>query len=120
MQYELQIFEYQDDNEFRVVDIEGEPWFVLADVCRHLELAPKNGSFSHHAERLDTDERRTVPASVLREHTSPSGREVRRIAPTPATDMPFLSTSDAIGAAELIASIPDDLSIPTFMMRRAA
>jgi prophage antirepressor-like protein len=82
MQYELQIFEYQDDNEFRVVDIEGEPWFVLADVCRHLELAPKNGSFSHHAERLDTDERRTVPASVLREHTSPSGREVRRIAPT--------------------------------------
>jgi hypothetical protein len=34
--------------------------------------------------------------------------------------MPFLSASDAIGAAELIASIPDDLSIPTFMMRRAA
>ncbi len=76
MQYELQIFEYQDDHEFRVVDIEGEPWFVLADVCRQLDLKAKNGSFSHHADRLDDDERRVVPASVLRAATSPSDREV--------------------------------------------
>jgi hypothetical protein len=41
-------------------------------------------------------------------------------APTQATAMPFLSAADAIGAAALIASIPEDLSIPTFMMRRAA
>lgn len=75
MQYELQIFEYQDDAPFRVVDIEGEPWFVLADVCRHLDLKPNNGSFYRHAERLDDDEKRTVPASVLREATSRSNRE---------------------------------------------
>jgi prophage antirepressor-like protein len=60
---------------FRVVDIEGEPWFVLADVCRHLDLKTKNGSVSHHADRLDDDERRTVPASVLREAASLSDRE---------------------------------------------
>jgi prophage antirepressor-like protein len=78
MQYELQIFEYQDDNEFRVVDIEGEPWFVLADVCRQLDLKSKNGSVSHHADRLDDDERRTVPASVLREAPSLSDREGAR------------------------------------------
>jgi prophage antirepressor-like protein len=78
MQYELQIFEYQDHNAFRVVDIEGEPWFVLADVCRHLDLKSKNGSVSHHADRLDDDERRTVPASVLREATSLSDREGAR------------------------------------------
>jgi prophage antirepressor-like protein len=83
VQYELQIFECQNDNEFRVVDIEGEPWFVLGDVCRQLDLKAKNGSFWHHAERLDDDERKSVPASVLREATSPPGREVgRRIAPT--------------------------------------
>jgi hypothetical protein len=41
-------------------------------------------------------------------------------APTQATAMPFLSAADAIGAAALIASISEDLSIPTFMMRRAA
>jgi prophage antirepressor-like protein len=78
MQYELQIFEYQDHNAFRVVDIEGEPWFVLADVCRHLDLKSKNGSVSHHADRLDDDERRTVPASVLREAPSLSDREGTR------------------------------------------
>jgi len=33
---ELQISEYQDDNAFRVVDIDGEPWFVLAE-----EVKPK-------------------------------------------------------------------------------
>jgi prophage antirepressor-like protein len=83
MQYELKIFEYLDHNPFRVVDIDGNPWFVLGDVCRHLDLKEKNGSFSHHADRLDDDERRTVPASVLRDATSSSGREVgRRIAPT--------------------------------------
>jgi prophage antirepressor-like protein len=82
MQYELKIFEDSDDTQFRVIDIEGEPWFVLADVCRRLDLAAKNGSYSHHADRLDDDERRTVPASVLREQTSPSQGEVRRIAPT--------------------------------------
>lgn len=70
MQFELQIFEYQNDSSFRVVDIDGEPWFVLADVCRQLDLKSKNGSVSHHADRLDDDERRTVPASVLREAPS--------------------------------------------------
>lgn len=76
MQYEMQVFHDSEAQDFRVVDIEGEPWFVLADVCRKLDLREKNGSFSHHAERLDEDERRTVPASVLK-GTSPSGREVK-------------------------------------------
>jgi prophage antirepressor-like protein len=78
VQYELQIFEYQDNNAFRVVDIDGEPWFVLADVCRQLDLKSKNGSVSHHADRLDDDERRTVPASVLREASSLPEREGAR------------------------------------------
>lgn len=75
MQYELKIFEYLDHNPFRVVDIDGAPWFVLSDVCRHLDLKANNGSFAHHAARLDEDERRTVPASILREAPSRSGIE---------------------------------------------
>ncbi len=38
MQYELQIFETEDRGEFRTVNIDGEPWFVFADVCRALAL----------------------------------------------------------------------------------
>jgi prophage antirepressor-like protein len=65
MQYELQIFEYEDHSEFRILDIDGQPWFVLADVCRHLDLKAKNGSFSHHAEGLDADEKRLVARSII-------------------------------------------------------
>jgi len=76
MQYELQIFEYEDQSEFRVLDIDGRPWFVLTDVCRRLELKTKNGSFAHHAERLDADERRTLSRSFVQRATSPSKGEV--------------------------------------------
>jgi prophage antirepressor-like protein len=71
MQYELQIFEYEDHNEFRILDIDGAPWFVLADVCRALDLKTKNGSFSHHAEGLDADEKRLVARSIIDAAPSP-------------------------------------------------
>ena len=35
---ELQIFNHQDFGQIRVVEQDGEPWFVAADVCRALEL----------------------------------------------------------------------------------
>lgn len=40
----------------RVIDRDGEPWFVLADVCRVLELANSRDA----AARLDTDEKADV------------------------------------------------------------
>lgn len=40
----------------RVIDRDGEPWFVLADVCRVLEV----GNASQAAARLDGDERDTL------------------------------------------------------------
>jgi prophage antirepressor-like protein len=40
-----------------VIDRDGVPWFVLADVCRTLKLSRHKGAFSHHAEKLDSDEK---------------------------------------------------------------
>lgn len=60
MQYELQIFEYESEFEFRTVEIKGEPWFVLVDVCRALEV--KNSSDA--ASRLDDDEKALIPLSA--------------------------------------------------------
>ncbi len=71
MQYELQIFEYEDHTEFRIIDIDGEPWFVLADVCRRLDLRPHNDSYSKHAEGLDPDEKRLVARSIINQRPSP-------------------------------------------------
>ena len=48
---DLQIFNYQD-HEVRTVQRDGEPWFVLKDVCQVLGL----GTPSRVAERLDGDE----------------------------------------------------------------
>jgi prophage antirepressor-like protein len=65
MQYELQIFEAEDHTDFRMLNIDGEPWFVLGDVCRRLDLKPNNGSFYKHAEGLDADEKRLIARSVI-------------------------------------------------------
>jgi prophage antirepressor-like protein len=53
MQYSMQVFEDQDHDQFRVFNREGEPWFVLADVCRSIGI--KNPS--DVASRLDADEK---------------------------------------------------------------
>lgn len=61
---EIQIFNYQN-NEVRTVEMNGEPWFVLKDVCNILGL----GEAHRVAARLDEDERTlsTVTDSVGRQ-----------------------------------------------------
>lgn len=56
MQYALRVFEAEDHFEFRTIDRDGAPWFVLADVCRCLDI--KNPSDA--ASRLDADEKMTL------------------------------------------------------------
>ena len=53
---DLQIFSYQS-HEVRTVEMNGEPWFVLKDVCEVLGLASPHKV----AERLDGDERNQIP-----------------------------------------------------------
>lgn len=48
----IQVFEYQN-NKVRTVDVDGEAWFVLKDVCEVLHL----GTTAKVAERLDDDEK---------------------------------------------------------------
>lgn len=55
---ELQIFQY-NGNEVRAIQKDGEPWFVLKDVCQVLNL----GSPHKVAERLDEDERNQIPVT---------------------------------------------------------
>ena len=49
---DLQIFKYQD-SEVRTVELNGEPWFVLKDVCGVLGMSNPTAV----AERLEDDER---------------------------------------------------------------
>lgn len=53
MQYALKVFETEDHFDFRILDRDGEPWFVLADVCRSLLIANPRDA----ATRLDEDEK---------------------------------------------------------------
>lgn len=48
----IQIFKYEN-NDVRTVEQDGEPWFVLKDVCVVLRL----GTVSKVADRLDADEK---------------------------------------------------------------
>lgn len=49
---ELQVFRYRS-NEVRTVEINGEPWFVLKDVCAVLGIGNSRMVF----DRLDSDEK---------------------------------------------------------------
>ena len=53
---ELQIFNNDEFGQVRIVEIDGEPWFVAADVCRVLELT----NITETLRRLDTDELTSV------------------------------------------------------------
>jgi prophage antirepressor-like protein len=56
MQYSLQVFHDHQNERIRVIDRDGEPWFVLVDVCRKLGIeSPGNAS-----ARLDDDEKNTI------------------------------------------------------------
>ena len=63
---QLTVFENEQFGEVRTVMIDGNPWFVAADVCRALEIV--NPSMT--LERLDDDEKGSLN---LTEGTSPKG-----------------------------------------------
>lgn len=50
---DLQIFENSQFGTIRVIERDGEPWFVAADVCRALE----HSNTAVALERLDDDEK---------------------------------------------------------------
>ena len=49
----IQVFENNDSGQIRVIERDGEPWFVAADVCNVLDLSNPTIAVS----RLDEDER---------------------------------------------------------------
>ncbi|PHQ94038.1 MAG: hypothetical protein COB40_13110 [Marinosulfonomonas sp.] len=53
MQFTMQVFEYEDKDEFRVMDRNGEPWFFLSDVANRLGINNARSISS----RLDDDEK---------------------------------------------------------------
>lgn len=60
MQYAMQVFEDDDHDRFRVIDRNGEPWFILSEVCKKLDLVQPTST----ARTLDDDEK-----GVLNVHT---------------------------------------------------
>lgn len=53
---ELQLFKNEEFGTIRTVEINGDGWFVAADVCRILEI----GNPSQALTRLDADEKNTL------------------------------------------------------------
>ena len=53
---ELQVFTNEQFGSVRIKEIDGEPWFIAADVCKALEL----GNATMALDRLDADERTLI------------------------------------------------------------
>ena len=54
MNNNIKVFENAKFGSVRTVTINGEPWFVAADVCRALDIDPTS------TRRLDDDEKNTL------------------------------------------------------------
>lgn len=52
-QNEIQIFENKEFGEIRVIEIDGQPWWILKDVCSAIGI----GNVTDTANRLDADEK---------------------------------------------------------------
>lgn len=61
IQHALKVFEYENKRPFRIIDRNGEPWFVLSDVCGELDLANPRQA----ASRLDDDEKGVISMDTL-------------------------------------------------------
>lgn len=53
---ELQVFKHEQYGEIREITINGEPWFIAADVCRALDL----DQVTNAVRRLDDDEQALI------------------------------------------------------------
>ena len=80
---EMQIFHYEN-NEIRTILKDGEPWWVLKDVCQILGISKHRDT----ASRLDEDERGSVKSTPLDE-------KGRNLIPTPGggQDMTIINES---------------------------
>ena len=57
----MQVFSSQQFGNVRVVERDGEPWFVAADVCKALEIANNRDALT----RIDDDEKGVALADTL-------------------------------------------------------
>lgn len=57
----IEIFKNEQFGEIRVVEIDSEPWFVAADVCKALEIKNSRDALG----RLDDDEKGVVSTDTL-------------------------------------------------------
>ncbi len=56
MQYVMKVFETAEKEKFRVIDRNGDPWFVLGEVCEKLGIA----NAADAAYRLDEEEKSSI------------------------------------------------------------
>ena len=127
----LDLFRY-DDREVRVTVIDGEPWFVAADVCAVLEIANSRDALT----RLDDDERGVATADTLGGALANSAelstdmsfslRDDKRIIAAQDDAASFVASAGAVRGARLEAALQllrphlagDDLQLAQAILAR--
>ncbi|MDH1732445.1 BRO family protein [Pseudomonas chengduensis] len=65
--------------DLRVAELDGQPWFIAADVCAALGL---QGFASQHTSRLDSPERMVIKRSEVKSHISSTTPLLTGVTPT--------------------------------------
>lgn len=58
-------FQFENKDLRVITDEHGEPWFVASDLCKVIGLSDHKGSYKHHLDKLDEDERASIPRSLV-------------------------------------------------------
>ena len=59
------LFHQFEGQSLRILLKKGDPWFVVADSCRALNLRPHKGSYVRHIAKLDKDEKAQVSRDAI-------------------------------------------------------
>ena len=59
------LFHQFEGQSLRILLKKGDPWFVVADTCRALNLRPHKGSYVRHIAKLDEDEKAQVSRDAI-------------------------------------------------------
>lgn len=68
---DIAVFDHPEFGSVRQVLIDGDPWFVFADVCRALEIGNTGQAITY----LDDDEKQQVNSNIINSDVALGGRE---------------------------------------------
>lgn len=86
----IKIFERQEFGQVRVVDVNGEPWFVASDIAKALGYERPNDAVNTHCKKVNKFSYGDMPQGAQPYNIIPGECKGRNPIPTPGGEQEML------------------------------